>query len=227
MVELSRRKLLGNMSFAAPALLLGVQPLPCEAEEEDVSPSEDLMREHGVLTRVLLVYEHTAHKIQTGEKANLTACADAKEILREFIENHHERDEEKYLFPRFEKANKLTDLVAVLKHQHDVGRQLTDVITENIQRGANEQLATNLLSFVHMYRPHQAREDTVLFPAFRSLVSKRQYNELKETFEEEELKHFGKDGFDHFVEKISSIEKELGIYDLATFTIKVPIAMAP
>jgi len=211
------------MSLAAPALLVGVA-LPANAEEEDVSPSEDLMREHGVLTRVLLVYEHTAHKIQTGEKPNLPAVSSAKEILREFIENHHERDEEKYLFPRFEKANELTDLVSVLKHQHDVGRQLTDLIAQAIQRQSFDQLAANLLDFVHMYRPHQAREDTVLFPAFRNLVTRKQYNELKEQFEEEEQKRFGKDGFDHFVSKIAHIERELGIYDLASFTINLPIA---
>jgi hemerythrin-like domain-containing protein len=221
---LSRRKLLGNVSLAAPALFLGMPLLPAQAEDEDDSPTEDLMREHGVLTRVLLVYEHTAHKIQAGEQANLKATASAKEILREFIENHHERDEEKFLFPRFEKANKLTDLVAVLRHQHDVGRQLTDLITEAIQRQSQDQLAKNLLSFVHMYRPHQAREDTVLFPAFRNLVSKKQYGELQERFEEEERKLFGKNGFEQFVEKIADIERELGIYDLATFTINLPIA---
>jgi hemerythrin-like domain-containing protein len=224
MEALSRRRLLGNIALSAPTVLVGIQALPAQAEEEDVSPSEDLMREHGVLTRVLLVYEHTAHKLQTGEKADLKATNGAKEILREFIENHHERDEEKYLFPRFEKANKLTDLVAVLRHQHDVGRQLTDLISQAIERESHEQLANHLLSFVHMYRPHQAREDTVLFPAFRSLVSNRQYNELKEQFEEEERKRFGKDGFDMFVKKIAEIERELGIYDLAAFTINLPNA---
>jgi hypothetical protein len=29
-----------------------------------------------------------------------------------------------------------------------------------------------------MYNPHEAREDTVLFPAFRNLVSKNEYDSL-------------------------------------------------
>lgn len=34
-----------------------------------------------------------------------------------------------------------------------------------------QTLATALRTFVRMYRPHAAREETVLFPAFRKLVS--------------------------------------------------------
>ncbi|AHF17361.1 hypothetical protein NIASO_06125 [Niabella soli DSM 19437] len=29
-----------------------------------------------------------------------------------------------------------------------------------------------------MYRPHEAREDTVLFPAFRKIVSRHEYDSL-------------------------------------------------
>ena len=52
---------------------------------------------------------------------------------------------------------------------------------------------------LRMYRPHAAREDTVLFPAFRKLVPKKQYGELGEQFEDKEHELFGKAGFgDHF-----------------------------
>ncbi len=34
-----------------------------------------------------------------------------------------------------------------------------------------------------MYRPHEAREDTILFPALRKLVSKNEYHSLGEKFE--------------------------------------------
>jgi hemerythrin-like domain-containing protein len=69
-----------------------------------------------------------------------------------------------------------------------------------------------------MYRPHEAREDTVLFPAFRKLVSKHEYDALGEEFEDNEHKHFGQDGFETMVGRVSAIEKQLGIYDLNQFT---------
>ena len=69
-----------------------------------------------------------------------------------------------------------------------------------------------------MYRPHEAREDTVLFPAIRSIVSKHEFSALGEDFEKREHQLFGKDGFEVFVDKVSVLEKQLGIYDLAQFS---------
>jgi hemerythrin-like domain-containing protein len=69
-----------------------------------------------------------------------------------------------------------------------------------------------------MYRPHECREDTVLFPAFRKLVSRHEYDSLGEEFENNERKHFGQDGFETMVSRVADIEKQLGIYDLNRFT---------
>jgi hemerythrin-like domain-containing protein len=75
-------------------------------------------------------------------------------------------------------------------------------------------------AFIRMYRPHEAREDTVLFPAFRKIVSAKRLQELGEQFEKEEDRLFGEEGFEKTVEQVASIEKQLGIYDLAQFTPK-------
>lgn len=69
-----------------------------------------------------------------------------------------------------------------------------------------------------MYRPHEAREDTVLFPAMRKIVSEDEYFALGEDFEDREHELFGEDGFETMVEKVANIEKQLGIYDLSRFT---------
>ena len=60
-----------------------------------------------------------------------------------------------------------------------------------------------------MYNPHEAKEDTVLFPAFRKLVSQNEYDSLGEAFEKNEHKLFGEDGFEVIVNKVASIEKSL------------------
>jgi hemerythrin-like domain-containing protein len=74
--------------------------------------------------------------------------------------------------------------------------------------------------FNRMYSPHEAREDTVLFPALRMVVSKHEFDALGEEFEKKEHQLFGEDGFEKMVERVASIEKTLGIYDLAQFTPK-------
>ena len=69
-----------------------------------------------------------------------------------------------------------------------------------------------------MYEPHAAREDTILFPAFKKAVGPKGYNELGDQFEDIERRTFGGDGFDIAIDKIADIERRLGLADLNAFT---------
>src|SRR5260370_24249456 len=89
--------------------------------EEDVSTNEDLMREHGVLNRILLIYDEAMRRIQTKEKFDPDVITKSAGLIKTFIEDYHEKLEENYLFPRFEKAGKLVYLVKTLRAQHAAG----------------------------------------------------------------------------------------------------------
>lgn len=199
----------------------------CKEENEDegqkVSPPEDLMQEHGLLNRVLLIYDTCRMRLINKESFPIESLASSATIIRTFVEDYHEKQEENYLFPRFQKANQLTDLVQVLLQQHQAGRAITDqvmTLTKNTTRttAEDEKLIKLLTDFNTMYRPHEAREDTILFPAFRKIVSKHEYDSLGEEFEKNEQKLFGKNGFETMIDKVATIEKSLGIYELAQFT---------
>jgi hemerythrin-like domain-containing protein len=196
-------------------------------EEEEVSPAEDLMREHGVLNRVLLVYEESIHRLDSPEGAPAEVIARAADIIRRFIEQYHEKLEEDFLFPRFEKANKLVDLTATLRRQHLGGRTLTETIRrlanpKSASDAANRQeLIRSMQLFVRMYRPHEAREDTVIFPALPSVIGSKELEALGERFEDKEHELFGKAGFEGIVEEVAKLEQTLGIYDLEKFTPQV------
>lgn len=153
----------------------------------------------------------------------MEALLNSAGIIRTFVEDYHEKQEENYLFPRFRKANQLTDLVQTLLAQHKAGRTITDELmqltkSQNLSDAERQQLINLLNNFNRMYRPHEAREDTILFPAFRKIVSHHEYDALGEEFENNEHKLFGKNGFEGMVEKVAGIEKSLGIYELARFT---------
>src|SRR5262249_48933736 len=194
-------------------------------QEENVSPTEDLMREHGVLRRILLVYGEVIRRVDINQELKPDPIAHAAKITRAFIEDYHERDEEEYIFPRFQKAGKMTDLVSVLLQQHQAGRKLT----ANIQRlatasaltsAANKhELAENMRLFIRMYEPHSAREDTVLFPAFAKLISEKELHKLMDTFEQKE-KALPLGDFEKMVDDVSAIEKAFGVDDLSKFTPK-------
>lgn len=194
-----------------------------EGEGQEVSPPEDLMQEHGLLNRILLIYDTCRQHLADKTSFPMESLGNAAGIIRQFVEDYHEKQEEQYLFPRFQKANQLTDLVQVLLQQHNAGRAITDQIlqltkSQTATDAERQKLAGLLSSFNIMYRPHEAREDTVLFPAFRKIVSKHEYDSLGEEFEKNEHKLFGEDGFDMMVNRVADIERQLGIYELAQFT---------
>jgi hemerythrin-like domain-containing protein len=194
---------------------------------EEVGPVEDLMREHGVLRRVLLIYDEALRRFDAGKDLPPRLLTDSARIIRRFVEDYHEKLEQHELFPRFKKAGKLIDLVQVLHDQHRAGRSLTDEILQSATSASladaalRRRLGEALRQFLRMYRPHAAWEDTVLFPAFRSLVSPKEYETLGEKFEDKEHELFGKDGFQKIVSEVAELEKALGIYNLAQFTLKI------
>jgi hemerythrin-like domain-containing protein len=213
---------LGAAALLAPAKLLAAAPR--EAKAIEVTPPEDLMREHGVLRRLMLIFDNLAGRLQGGGEFSPAPLTQATGLIKRFIQDYHEKDEEDYLFPRFAKAGKMTDLVKVLLAQHQAGRQLIvkvqrQAAAANLKTGAGRtELGKLLRAFNRMYRPHAAREDTVLYPAFRAVISPAEFDALGDTFEDREQKFFGKDGFEKIVGEVAGLEKQLKIYELAQFT---------
>jgi hemerythrin-like domain-containing protein len=190
-----------------------------EGEEAEVTPGEDLMQEHGLLERILLVYAESIRRIEHAEPLDLGIVTSAADIVRRFVEEYHERQEEDFVFPRLEAAGREVKLVAVLRRQHQRGREVTAEVLRLSRAGTGSpELAQQLRSFERMYRPHAAREDTVLFPAFRDVVGNSAYRELGEQFEDREHEKFGDKGFENTVGEVAKLETALGIEDLDKFT---------
>jgi hemerythrin-like domain-containing protein len=188
------------------------------------------MREHGVLRRALLVYTTAAARLRSGSgKVPADALMRTAQLFRSFGEDYHERMlEEQYVFPALAGAKgPVGALPDVLKAQHERGRAINDYVTA-VTRGGSispanaKPLADALDGFVLMYRHHAATEDTVLFPAWKEVVSAKQYDELTDRFEELEQQMFGKDGFEDAVARIAAIESALGIADLGSVTAPTP-----
>src|SRR5204863_3552808 len=128
----SRRSFLASLGDGSVlvACAHSAHPATPHAGEDEVTPAEDLMREHGVLRRVMYLYDEAALRLDKGTEVPLDALARGAGIIRRVIEDYHEKLEEDFLFPRFEKAGKHADLVATLRKQHAVGRTLTETITK-------------------------------------------------------------------------------------------------
>jgi hemerythrin-like domain-containing protein len=241
--ELNRRGFAALASAVATGVLVPINGLliPVTHAEEDkqknrsseggeeVSATEDMMREHGVLRRTLIVYAELSNRLLS-HSGNIDplALADAAKLFREFGEDYHEHTlEEQYVFPEVRKAGGPQEkLVEVLLHQHQRGREITDYLYRVGSRGRigadAESLATVLASMVRMYQPHAAWEDTVIFPAWKKTQSKSRLDELAEKFEDIEHERFGKDGFDDALERIERVERALGLSELGAYTAPQP-----
>jgi hemerythrin-like domain-containing protein len=222
MEQRKRREVLAGMGAglllsAFPAVAAASKAKP-KKQEDEVAPGEDLMREHGVLRRVMFMYDEAARRLEGGEKPPLDALVEGAGIVRKVIEEYHEKLEENFIFPRMERAKKLTELTATLRRQHEAGRTVTANIVKLCDGSDGKQLAQMLRVFNRMYRPHAAREDTVLFPAFHELLGEKAYRELGEQFEDEEKKKLGNQGFEHAVAQVAKLEERFGLYDLDQFT---------
>ena len=227
-----RRQFLISLGAAGLGLLVAAPHARAEEDkEEEVSANEDLMREHGLIRRALLVYGEAARRARTAPKTvPLKRLGETAMLFRDFAEDYHERAlEERHIFPVVRKLKTpVAKLPDVLLAQHQRGREITDYVQRLATRatlGADaEPLAHALEGFVRMYEPHAAREDTELFPAWKTALGERGYAEMGEQFEEIEHRTFGGDGFDDALEKIARIEVEFGLADLSTVTTPLPPA---
>jgi hemerythrin-like domain-containing protein len=196
----------------------------------EVTATEDLMREHGILRRALLVYSATAMKLRVSASAVAPdALQKTAKLFQAFGEDYHEKKlEEAYIFPAVKKGGgEAATYADVLVVQHNRGREITDYIisvTQGARLGASnaEQLAKALDGFVLMYRNHAAREDTIIFPAWKRTLTGEQLDEMNDQFEDIEHDQFGEDGFEDAVKQISAIEDSLGLADIAQFTAPPP-----
>ena len=243
----TRRQLLTSLSFAgAGALLIGCratpsnkgagtndegkEPAPGEAVPVQVTATEDLMREHGILRRALLVYQESAVRLRQDPAAvPADALEKTAQLFRVFGEDYHEkRLEETYIIPVVKKVQSGAAVYAdVLLAQHARGREITDYLLsvskeDRISKYHVDTVASALESFVRMYEHHAAIEDTVVFPAWKTATGEQEYEELGEKFEDIETEQFGADGFETALKRMEEIEASLGLTNLDMFTAPPP-----
>ena len=194
-----------------------------EEGESDIGPIEDLMREHGVLRRVLLIYEEGLRRIAAHQDIPGNPFLTGAQLIRKFIEDYHEKNEEKYIFPRLQNSvGEAGQDVPILLQQHRAGRKLTDeIIRVSTSNAKDTRLVDPVTAFIRMYRPHAAREDTVVFPAFHTAVSDKEFDAIGAQMEKQEHQLFGEGGFAKIVEAVAEEERALDIYELDLFTPKI------
>jgi len=208
----------GALLLAGPALAQQAAPTKTKATEGGITATERLMRDSGVLLRILAIYEAGGRRLGAGEDIEPAIFTQAAETMRDFVHGYHEKQEEEHVFARFKKAGRMVELVDVMQAQHKAGEKLTATILELAPKSATKNERQAMIEAMQassvLYRPHVARELTDLWPTLRTLVTPNEFDELSATLEKDESEKIGKDGFDKTVKKVEALEKRIGINDL-------------
>lgn len=181
-------------------------------------------RHHGLLNRAIAILEEIRGGMDARMDLPPEIIGETVEIIRRFGMNYHQKLEEQFVFPAFEAANKMGALVGVLREQHAAGSQLVEAM-KGLSTGFSAKdlekrrtLGSAIHQFSRMYRAHSDREETMLFPALRPIMTAKAYIEMAVAFQKAEAETLGQDGFEQAIKKLEEHENRLGIGDLAAFT---------
>jgi hemerythrin-like domain-containing protein len=227
-----RRDFIIAATAAIPAFLSTALPTQGFGVGCPLEAGEDLMEEHGVLGRLLLIYDALSIKLRNAhseQERNLakSCLSESTQLIINNIQGNHERIEELVIFPALRKANMHNDLVAILVLQHHTGQELINTIAKKLHSGAakteagRNELADLTHSFSTMYRPHALREDTVIFPTLHRIMSPDAYQQLSESVRTLETKMVHNPTLEDILKQVDQLETALSIHDLAQFTAKL------
>jgi hemerythrin-like domain-containing protein len=185
-----------------------------------MSANEDLMMEHGLLSRLLLILDDLTKKINLDITINTQLIKITLMIIRKFFQDHHEKTEEKYIFPRLINTVHNDDVLELI-NQHKVARCLVDSIILDLDDNVDIRLISQKLrELIDMYKIHEARENSVIFNAFRKSISSQEYDQLEKIMDDEEEELLGENAYERVLNLVIMIEKKLNIHDLKTKTPK-------
>lgn len=194
-------------------------------ESSDVIPCiQDLMYEHSILVRILLIFEELIKKdIIFLENHNFRYINLLTKIIKIYIENHHEKMEEKYIFPQIRFNKKIVTNLII---QHRLSNIITNklillTLNKHIYLKNINKIIELLKLYITLYRKHENIENTEIFPEFLKNISKEKYKKYGEEMEKHEKKILKNLKVKHFIKFIEYVEKQLNISNISLFTNKI------
>lgn len=182
--------------------------------QSHVSVGEEIMREHGVLERIMLIYEQIMERLIDDDFQH-KILGRAARLVDEFIHDYHEEMEERRVFPVFVKDGKHIELVKRLRAQHDTAQAITQELLgmSKLIELENTSTANRLIDlidgFTGIYRPHSAWEATVLMPELQEMIGDEAYMAMGDEFQAEAQDLFGEDAFHQILGRVEQMEQEL------------------
>jgi hemerythrin-like domain-containing protein len=162
-------------------------------------PTDILKQEHQLILMVLDAAEREARAIAGGAAVDAGRLSSFVDFIRNFADHCHHAKEEDLLFVRLgEKGFPLQGgPVAVMLHEHELGRAHAAAVADNIAgaaagvAAARAAVAERLAAYAALLRQHIHKEDNILFPMADRVFSQEDQAALAADFERVERDEIG------------------------------------
>lgn len=214
-----RRSFLTHAGAIIGGALVAPPGFATDAATPGCGVTTKLMHDHGLILRVLLIYGAFRDRLNEGNNPDPKLLTPVLNLVSTAVHGYHERVEEEVVFERLRGEDAHEEVISRLAGQHSIGRELTATIGRGADPGSgralgNDRFAEALNDFIVLYAPHEAREDTVIFPAFQKQVSADEMAAMQEGTAKRERKVLGEDWFPQAVQQVAEVERALGIHEL-------------
>jgi len=151
-----------------------------------LDPIQELMDEHRIIEKVLTALTAAAH-----QEVPLEFYERAVDFITNFADKCHHGKEEERLFPVLEEKGipRESGPIGCMCDEHEIGRGHVQSMRELIKAGDLDGLHRESLEYVALLRSHIQKEDNVLFPMGRGVLSKVELERLR--FKFDEVEHLG------------------------------------
>jgi hemerythrin-like domain-containing protein len=148
------------------------------------SPIRILVKEHRMIRRVVDTCAETARTIKEGQNVNIELLAKITAFMQQYADKCHHAKEEDLLFPAFERAGVPSEgcPLAALRYEHKEGRAIVAALHEALKLKRTATILSSLHGIVALYPNHIWKEEFLLFPLAKKLLSPQVQEELFTAF---------------------------------------------
>jgi len=173
------------------------------------SATNNLENDHIHILKLIDVMEH----ITQLKEPEITHIESIVDIIRNYADGLHHAKEEDIFFPFLaEKGFSSTQgPVAVMLHEHVQGRNYVKGIADNIplyrngDKGALNEIKTNMKGYIDLLRNHISKENNILFRMADNVISDSDNRKLIAQFDEAEKKQYSISGSVNFIKQIENL----------------------
>lgn len=171
--------------------------------------TNNLENDHVHILKLIDVMDH----IVVNKSSDISHLESIVEIIRNFADGLHHAKEENLFFPFL--ATKGFSLqqgpVAVMLHEHVLGRNFVKGISANIEllkkgdKSAIGEIYNNMKGYADLLRNHIGKENNILFRMADNVLSGEDHHQLLYRFEEAEKAHTSSAGSKEYILKIDEL----------------------